>query len=247
MKYLHIYDRMHPEYRNATTPDHEFVYYEDLIGATVDPSNTTLVKEDCHSDVFLRLYLNLLNQKRNFCSHVLYMRHRSKLQQFILTDAVMNIEPSLEQFVKIVENATKIHRLVIPEENIYDIIHVNFVTYSGAFSIKNKEALVANALKTHFEYEDSGSYLFTDWQVDCCLYPEARKAKHLIRADYGPDIIVVPNISVGNAIYKCLMKEYDCFGFVVGGDTIGILNSRSDLDKNDESIKILEQIRDKND
>lgn len=247
MKYLHIYDRMHPEYRNATTPDHEFVYYEDLIGATIDPNNTTLVKEDCHSDVFLRLYLRLLNQKRNFCSHVLYMRHRSKLQQFILTDAVMNIEPTLEQFVKIIDNADYVwRRLIELDDPDSYTTHVNFLNYSGGFSFNNKDALTGSHLARYFEWNDPSRYYFTTWQLDTCLYEESRKVK-MAGTHFCPNIIVVPNISVGNAIYKALMKEYDCFGFVVGGDTIGILNSRSDLDKNDESIKILEQIRAKND
>lgn len=262
MKYVHFLEQYHAHYiddennvyvrpgelhSNMDPFGNQFFYLPD--GTAFDSTDAIFVKEDCHSDVFLRQYLKFCNTKKNFCSHVLLMEHKTKLQSFILTDAAMNIEPSLTDFVEIIKNATRFHNLLRTAEG-YDesTTLVNFLNYSGAFSLKNKEALTANHLKTYFDIHHSGEYYFTNWQLDSCLYAESRKAKHLsVEGDIAPHIIVAPNISVGNAIYKCLMKDYNCYGFVVGGDNYAVLNSRSDLDKNDYAIRIIEKIRELDD
>lgn len=244
MIYLHLYETKHKEYLDHE--NHIYMYAGDPALENLDFNNVTLVKEDIHSDTFLRIYLKYCNPEKDFCSHVFWMQHKASLQNFLLTDAVMNVEPTLTQFVDIIENAAYFLQLLRHPAEECDIIHVNFLNYSGSFSLKNKDAVTANNLKTHFDIEHSGDYYFTNWQLDTCLYPEARKAKHLINHDFGPNIIVAPNISTGNAIYKALMKDYICSGFVIGGKTFGILNSRSDLDKNNECVKILEQIRTNN-
>lgn len=262
MKYVHFYEQYHAHYiddennvyvrpgelhADVSPIGNTFFYLPD--GTAFDATDAIFVKEDCHSDEFLRQYLKFCNPKKNFCSHVLLMEHKTKLQSFILTDSAMNIEPTLTDFVEIIKNAAEFNKLLQRTEGFdVDITHVNFLNYSGSFSLKNKEALIANQLKTYFDIYNSGEYYFTNWQLDSCLYPESRKAKRLtIEGDYAPRIIVAPNISVGNAIYKCLMKDYDCYGFVVGGDSLAVLNSRSDLDKNDYAIRILEKIRELDD
>lgn len=242
MNYIHISNTPN---KNPDIPDNH-VYLDPYWGLhkldlntpyQFDPHHDILIKENCHSDDFLRIYLKWFNPDKAFCSHVLYMDNGTN--QFILTDAAMNIEPTLSDLVKIVENAATMWRAI---NHLWgdDIIHVNFINYSGSFSIKNKDSITANTLATHFEINNSGEFLFTNWQLDSCLYPESRQKKYASDLIKCPDILVAPNISVGNAIYKCLMKEYDCLGFVVGGANTAVLNSRSDLDKNEKCIKILE-------
>ena len=241
MNIIHIRDI--PGDNEIDAPDHTYLEsswakgYLDLNVHNFDPYHDILVKENVHSDEFIRVYLKYFNPNKNFCSHVLLMDNG--VNRFLLTDAAMNVEPTLTDFVKIIENAMFFWQGI---NHMWgdDVIHVNFLNYSGNFSIKNKDAITANNLKAHFEVERPGEILLTDWQLDSCLYADSRNKKYC-ECNYPPAIIVVPNISVGNAIYKCLMKEYKCYGFLVGGSRVAVLNSRSDLDKNDECIKIITQ------
>ena len=196
-----------------------------------------LVKENCHSDMFLRIYLKWCNPGKNFCSHLFLVKNDT--QEFILTDCAFNVKPTVIEQVKIVENAAKFWRCVHPELITDEPIHVNYLNYSGEFNINNPVARDAICVKTELENKYSNIY-FTMDQLDVCLYRDSavKKSKHI--GWTTPDIIVVPDISVGNGIYKAMMKTYNFYGFVVGGTTPAILNSRSDLDKNEECIKIFE-------
>lgn len=219
---------------------HEILGLLDLNVQNFNPFKDILIKENVHSDDFIRVYLKHFNPNKSFCSHILLMDNGTN--KFLLTDAAMNIEPTLTDLVKIVENATKFWYKLNPDDELYyHTIHVNFVNYSGSFSIKNKDSITANNLKTYFEINEPGKYYFTNWQIDTCLYPESRKAKSA-ESLLSPNIIVVPNISVGNAIYKCLLHEYNCLGFLVGGTRAAVLNSRSDLDKNQQCIKMINEL-----
>ena len=240
MNYIHVSTVPIPKHIEGESHVYLDTYaatgYLDLNVPFFNPNTDVLIKENVHSDDFIRIYLKYFNPHKDFCSHVLYMDNGRN--RFILTDAAMNIEPTLVDFTKIIENATTMWRALNPSWED-DIIHINFVNYSGSFSIKNKDAITANTLREWCDVEHPGEFLFTNWQIDSCLYDESRRKKEWQSSLECPQIILVPNISVGNAIYKCLMKEYKCYGFLVGGTTTAVLNSRSDLDKNEECLKIL--------
>jgi len=186
----------------------------------------------------LRLYFKYFNPNKNFCSHILLMENDYK--KFILTDAALNIAPSLKDLVKITQNAIKFWSAMNPTDSMESqTIHVNFLSNSGHLELGNQTACNCQLLKDYFEQNHCENF-YTTWQLDTCLYDKSRikKAGELCY----PDIIVVPNLDAGNAIYKALMNQYKCYGFIFGGTTPAILNSRSDLDKNKESIKILNKV-----
>ncbi len=225
--------------------DHGVSYVDNDLSSTFEAAkeenvNICLVKENVESDRFLRAYLKYCNQEKKFCSHVMLMENAS--HRFILTDCVMNIDPSPSDLVKIVENAIYFHQLLDDRDLIDATIHVNLLTNNGHFSLKNPTSCKMALVEKELEYKNYANVCITKWQLDACLYSDARKAKGL--GDWlfnTPDIIVVPNLDTGNAIYKALMKQYRCYGFVIGGTTPAILNSRSDLDKNEECINILKE------
>ena len=201
--------------------------------------NISLVKEDVPSDRFLRAYLKYCNPEKKFCSHALLMD--SSTQHFMLTDSVVNVNPSAKELVKIVENSLNFHKFLYPE---IEPIHVNLLTNNGHFSLSNETSCKMRLVKSELEEKYPNELWITEWQLDTCLYYESRRDKHIEGSLYvTPDIIVVPNLDTGNAIYKALMKQYKCLGFVLGGTTPAVLNSRSDLDKNEECIKILKEYK----
>ena len=222
--------------------DHAVSYVDNDLSSTFKAAkeenvNICLVKENVESDRFLRAYLKYCNPEKEFCSHVLLMDSPS--HQFILTDAVVNVNPSPKELVKIVENALNFHRFLYPE---IKTIHVNLLTNNGHFSLSNETSCKMRLVKSELEEKYPNELWITEWQLDTCLYEKSRRAKHIEGSLFvTPDIIVVPNLDTGNAIYKALMKQYRCYGFVIGGTTPAVLNSRSDLDKNEECINILKE------
>lgn len=210
----------------------------DKVSLYTMPKDVILVKENCQSSDFLRLYFKYFNPDKNFCSHILLMEN--DYRKFILTDAALNINPSLKDLVKITQNAikfwTSLDKNILTESQP---IHINFLSNSGHLELGNQTACNCQLLKDYFE-QTACENLYTTWQLDTCLYDKSR-VKKAGELSY-PDIIVVPNLDTGNAIYKALMYQYNCYGFIFGGTTPAILNSRSDLDKNAESIKILNKV-----
>lgn len=202
-----------------------------------------LVKENVDSDKFLRAYLKYCNPNHNFCSHVFFMQNDTKT--FLLADAVMNIDPDAKTLSKIVENTVDFYRQLHLDE-YKPTVHVNLLTNSGHFSLSNPTSCKMQLVKDYFDSHPmvNNDLHITTWQLDTCLYNKARRVKGIVGDTflYSPDIIIVPNLDTGNAIYKALMQEYKCYGFVIGGTTPAILNSRSDLDKNEEAIKILKDL-----
>ena len=201
-----------------------------------------LVKELVNSDDFLRIYLKYYNPYKYFCSHVLFMTNDTNA--FFLTDAALNLDPDPTTLVKIVENAVKFYRELHLDE-CKPTIHVNLLTNSGHLSLSNPTSCKMQLVKDYL-VENYPDLYVTTWQLDACLYYKARQNKGIV-GDCGlfmtPDIIVVPNLDTGNAIYKALLNEYKSYGFVIGGTIPAVLNSRSDLDKNEESIKILKDLK----
>lgn len=239
MQYIHLYDKYHQHY--VDHDNHTFVHWSNYWSVEHgDPANHILVKEDMNSDRFLQIYLQHFNPLKKFISHV-FMLYGNKDQpgrEIFLTDAVMNIEPTLEQLVHITDNALAFYEMVNSNDE-YKLCLVNFLTSNGHLSLKNKTSCNAELLNQYY-WRECGIQT-TTYQLDCCLYPDALEAKYPGKNGM-PDIIVVPNLDTGNAIYKALMKTWDTAGFVIGGINPAILNSRSALDNNPESIVLLEKL-----
>ena len=236
--FIHLYDGP----KVGIDDEHNrYIYYQDFNDRCANfYQDAILVKENMHSDDFLRIYLKYYNQEKKFCSHVLKVKDES--HDFILTDAAMNISPSLQEYVKIIDNAIKFYKATDSwyKENIMrdPTIHVNFLTHSGTFDIRNPISCTAELVATHYR-NNLSDVTVTNWQLDSCLYLTPNKMQY---SKYScPNIIIVPNIDTGNAIYKALMISYDTMGFVVGGRLPAILNSRSRLSKNTESMAFLSE------
>lgn len=210
--------------------------------------NDILVKENIHSSDFIRFYMKYCNPNKNYLSHIFFMKHLDSERNFILTDGALNIEPTLQQKAQITQNALDFiykHHQYFPRLHI--TCWINFLTHNGEFDLRNKLSCESQLLIDHFMRKSSEKDTFTKsctmWQYDSCFDNYAREVKY--GSDFlgwhHPTLLVVPQIDTGNVIYKSLSNEYDGYGFILGGTNPAVLNSRSQLDKNEKAILILNQ------
>lgn len=250
LKVIHIYDSTLPQPNYPLLNGKNDFWYpltSEFVLNKDEVKNMVFVKENCHSADFLRYFLKFANPSKRFITHTFFMEHKAiPRKSFFLTDGALNIEPTLDQRAKSIELILEFIRKN-PTICQNDTEWVNFLTHSGDFDLRNKVSCDAQLLCAYFKdiqkyrYE----YCFTNYQYDSCFYPESREAKGIKNAPdlYNisiPTVLSVPNIDTGNAIYKALFPFYNGYGYLLGGDVIGILNSRSCLDLNRESILKLE-------
>lgn len=230
---IHIYDK-DKEYINPISLNNDnniWVDYRDYSKDYTHNYDIRLVKENVNSDDFLKLILKEHNPNKNLLTHVFLDCSRN----IILTDCVINNHPDCRQKIKIVNNAIKFYQNIYNEKPRI----VNFLTPNGHLSEAIPESIEAFSLcaimKKHYN-----DIHFDMQQLDVCLSPYAREAKKIPWKETNANIIVANSLSEGNSIYKALSLGYFIFyGFVLGADVPVVLNSRSYLNLNDETLNII--------
>jgi len=206
-----------------------------------DFSDAIIMKGLVETSDFIRGIL-ALNKKLGggFVSHCTVFR-RGDDRPFIITDAALNIAPSVTEKIKITENAILFARRVMHVENPV----VNFLTPSSKIDANIKSSTDAAELEKYFT--DKMPEIQTAHNAfDVCFMPEIARIKGIENAP-RPDIIIADNIDQGNAVWKALTIFG---GFSVGGFLIGnaalppvILTSRSDtVDSKLGSVKLVNSI-----
>ena len=238
----HIYDKTKLATVPADDVENRWFDFNDFYGFNGATNDDILVKELINSDDFLRLVLRKFNPNKNFVSHCFYFEKpadaKSDLTNFIVTDAALNQFPTLSDRVKIAKNAidfcmrTKILDTTRPI--------VTFLNHSGHFNIKNPTACDSHLLVTECERTFGDLADFSDFQLDCCLSPDARKTKGIAQSR-NTDIIIPNDINEGNSIVKSfLLNGWTGCGYLAGLDIRVVLNSRANLGDNAIAIaKIL--------
>ena len=191
-----------------------------------------LVKGLVNSDDFLRLVLKYHNKDKHFLSHVFVLSKDS--ESFMITDAVLNQFPTLEQRLNIAINAYDFASSYNVENKN---LSIGFLNHSGHFNIKNKTACESELLSEAFN-QYKPLVIAQTGQLDILLSKDSRRIKGI--ADYGSaNIIVVNDINEGNSLVKAYMLNgWNCMGYVLGADIPIILNSRSNLNV-EKSVKFL--------
>lgn len=142
-----------------------------------------------------------------------------------VTDAALNPSPDLAMRVAILENAVDaLHRIGIASPKIAVISATEKPTEAVASSMEGRELASLFAGRPDLIIEGPLS-------VDLALSPESAKDKRYegrIRGD--ADLLLVPTIDVGNAVYKTLTVagRAATAGVVIGGPEPIILMSRGD-------------------
>jgi phosphotransacetylase len=188
-----------------------------------------LMKGSLHSDELMSAIVPTaagLRTKRRI-THCFVMETAAYPRPFIITDAAINIAPTLEDKADIVRNAIDLaHVLGVAEPKVAILAAVETV------NPRMPSTLDAAALcKMADRGQITGGLLDGPLAFDNAVSPEAARVKGIVSAVAGQaDILVVPDLESGNMLAKQLeyMGHADSAGIVLGARVPIVLTSRSD-------------------
>lgn len=192
-----------------------------------------LMKGFVDTSIILKAVLNPevgLRMEGNLLSHIGLFHVKNHEKARIVTDAAMNISPSLEEKRKILENAVKVsHALGIETPKVAVLCAKEKV------SPKMKATVDAAELQNLNEKgEIKNCLVLGPIALDGAVSKEAANHKNIVHPVAGDaDILLVPDIESGNILYKALTYfcESESAGLIVGAKAPIVLTSRSDSDK----------------
>jgi phosphate acetyltransferase len=160
-------------------------------------------------------------------SHCFVMDVPTYAETLIVTDAAVNIAPTMEDKVDIIQNAIDLaHALRFPE------VRVAILSAMETVNPKVPSTVEAGALcKMADRGQITGGILDGPLAVDNAINLTAARIKRIESAVAGhADILVVPDLEAGNMLAKSLtfMAGADAAGIVLGARVPIILTSRAD-------------------
>jgi phosphotransacetylase len=191
-----------------------------------------IMKGKIHTDELMHAVMSsesgLRTERR--ISHVFVMDVPTYPRWLMITDAAINIEPTLEDKRDICQNAIDLaHMLDIAQPKVAVLAAVETVTS------KMRSTIDAAALcKMAERGQITGALLDGPLAFDNAISLEAAKTKGIVsRVAGSPDILVVPDIESGNMLAKQLsfLAGADAAGIVLGARVPLIVTSRSDNDR----------------
>jgi phosphate acetyltransferase len=168
-----------------------------------------------------------LGTLRRRLSHVLYIDVPSYPRPIIISDMMVNIEPTLEHKVEIVQNAIEFaHIMGIPEPKVAILAGIDTVMP------KMRTTLDAAALcKMADRGQITGAIVDGPLGIDNAISIVAARAAHLKSAVAGQaDVLIAPDLEAGNMLAKQLEHLSDAIsgGVVLGGKVPIVLANRND-------------------
>ncbi|WP_334328818.1 phosphate acyltransferase [Companilactobacillus sp. HBUAS59699] len=188
----------------------------------------TLLKE------VLKKEYNLVDQK--LLSHIAIVEVPLLGRPILLTDAAMNIDPNLDQERLIIDNAIKVaHSIGISQPK------VSLLSSAENINPKMPSSVKARDLTDFYSSKEIDATVYGPLSLDISLSKEISQEKNFTGPIQGDaDVLVVPNIDVGNVLYKSLtmFANAKVGGIVVGAKVPIVLTSRGDsLDNKILSLK----------
>jgi phosphate acetyltransferase len=160
-------------------------------------------------------------------SHCFVMDVPSYPETLIVTDAAINIAPTMEDKVHIIQNAIDLgHALRFPE------VRVAILSAMETVNPKVPSTVEAGALcKMADRGQITGGILDGPLALDNAISLESVKIKHIASPVAGrANVLVVPDLEAGNMLAKSLsfLAGADAAGIVLGAKVPIILTSRAD-------------------
>ena len=160
-------------------------------------------------------------------SHCFIMDVPNHPDALIITDAAVNIAPTLEEKVDIVQNAIDLaHALGVHE------VRVALLSAMETVNAKVPSTIEAAALcKMADRGQITGALLDGPLALDNAISPEAAEIKKIASPVAGlANVLVVPDLEAGNMLAKSLsfLAQADAAGIVLGARVPIILTSRAD-------------------
>jgi len=188
-----------------------------------------LMKGNLHTDVLIRALLNKEHGLRTGerLSHLFHMSVPGSDRVLCITDAVVNVSPDTKTQLSILRGATDVmHALGILKPKVALLSATEVATQAMPSSIAAKELLAAMSDQDHQAADVFGPLAF-----DGAMSPEAAKIKGITHPVAGyADVLLVPNIETGNAIFKQLVyfNGATAAGVLMGAKVPVMLTSRAD-------------------
>jgi phosphate acetyltransferase len=160
-------------------------------------------------------------------SHCFVMDVPGHSQPLIISDAAINIAPTLEEKVDIVQNAIDLaHALQIP------MVRVALLSATETVNTKVPSTLDAAVLcKMADRGQITGAQLDGPLAMDNAIDPEAARIKGIVSPVAGrANVLIVPDLDAGNMLAKSLTFLGGAYaaGIVLGTKVPVILTSRAD-------------------
>jgi phosphate acetyltransferase len=208
--------------------EHSHAAAAQAVAMARDGKVDALMKGSLHTDEFMGAIVaeEKLRTARRM-SHVFVIDAPGYPRPLFMTDAALNIYPTLEDKIDIVQNAIDLaHTLGIPQPRVAILSAVETVT-SKIHSTLDAAALCKMADRGQI----TGGILDGPLAFDNAVSEEAAKTKGIVSRVAGrADIFVVPDLESGNMLAKQLeyLADADIAGIVVGARIPIILTSRAD-------------------
>jgi phosphate acetyltransferase len=188
-----------------------------------------LMKGSLHTDELMAEVVNKTTGIRTArrISHVFIMDVPTYSKALCITDAAINISPSLEDKVDIVQNAIELAQaLRVARPKVAILSAVETVTSKIPSTID-----AAALCKMADRGQITGGILDGPLALDNAISPEAAAIKNIKSPVAGDaDILLVPDLEAGNMLAKELsfLARADAAGIVLGARVPIILTSRAD-------------------
>jgi len=191
-----------------------------------------LMKGSLHTDTLMHEVMKADTGLRGArrISHVFVMDVPNYSKLLLITDAAINIYPSLEEKADIVQNAIGLaHVLGIEEPKVAILSAVETVTTKIASTI-DAAALCKMADRGQIQ----GGVVDGPLAFDNAVSIRAARIKHIVSPVAGQaDVLVVPDLESGNMLAKQLeyLADAEAAGIVLGARVPIVLTSRADSAK----------------
>ena len=187
-----------------------------------------LMKGHVHTDTLMRAVINpdtgLRTDRR--VSHAFYMTVPQRTGSLVITDAAVNVAPEVDQLMDILGNVVPMmHALGNAEPKVA----VLSATEQASAAMPSSE--VAETVAKRARGEVAGALVEGPLAFDNAISPQAARVKGLDSAVAGcADVLLVPNIETGNALFKAMvyLLSATAAGIVLGAQVPIVLTSRAD-------------------
>ncbi len=190
---------------------------------------TALMKGQVHTDVLIRAVLSKAARLRTArrLSHVFHMTLPGRKGSLCITDAVVNVRPDVDTRMHIAANAIELlHALEVATPKVAVLSATEQVNASMPSSVE------ADEIRTRASTGEVGQAdVYGPLAMDNVLSTDAAALKGIDSPVAGnADILLVPNIETGNALYKAMvyLLSATAAGVVLGARVPIILTSRAD-------------------
>lgn len=190
---------------------------------------SSLMKGHVHTDRLMRAVLDREHGLRTGrrISHVFHMTVPENDRVLLITDGAINVSPDVTTLLHIVRNAIDLsHALGNAEPRV--------ALLSGSESILESmptTMTAAEVVRLAHQGEVRGALVDGPFAFDNAVSPEAARLKKIDSPVAGrADVLVVPNIEMGNGLFKMMVYFMSglAAGIVMGAKVPIVLTSRAD-------------------